>query len=281
LQTDLRAYDNSRTLRKRFFHHTAVALLIVVTLATNAQARQQREGRLFAVIGIAAEIAPVEARLTGTTVSRIQGIVFTSGTIDDMRIVAVRSGVGKVSAAMAATLLLDHFSPVAVIFSGTAGAVDVELDPGDVVIGTGVGYHDYGSVTATGLVRTATRDYASGQVDPKFFPAGTDLLVAARKAAEGMKGTRVREGLIITGDAFISSPAHRTTLRRELNAVAVEMEGAAVAQVSMRFGVPAIVIRSITDRADGSANQSYAKFRDIASRNAADLVVATIRELAR
>jgi len=96
-----------------------------------------------------------------------------------------------------------------------------------------------------------------------------------------MKGTRIREGLIVTGDAFISSPAHRTDLRRELNAVAVEMEGAAVAQVCMRFGVPAIVIRSITDRADGSANQSYGKFRDIASRNATDLVVATIRELTR
>ena len=214
-------------------------------------------------------------------VSRIQGIVFTSGTIDGTRVVAVRSGVGKVSAAMAATLLLDHFSPAAVIFSGTAGAVDVELDPGDVVIGTGVGYHDYGNVTASGLVRSPTRDYASGRADPVFFPAEPDLLAAARRAAEAMKGTRIREGLIVTGDAFMSSATRRTELRHELNAAAVEMEGAAVAQVCARFGVPAIVIRSITDRADGSAGQSYAKFRDIASRNAADLALGTIREFAK
>ena len=79
----------------------------------------------------------------------------------------------------------------------------------------------------------------------------------------------------------MSSPAHRTELRQALNAVAVEMEGAAVAQVCLRFGVPVIVIRSVTDRADGNATQSYAKFRDNAARNAADLAVATIREFAK
>lgn len=92
---------------------------------------------------------------------------------------------------------------------------------------------------------------------------------------------RIREGLIVTGDAFMSSPARRIELRRELNAAAVEMEGAAVAQVCARFGVPVIVIRSITDRADGNAGQSYAKFRDAAARNAANLAVDTIREFAK
>lgn len=270
-------------MRIRFFRYPAITLLIAIGLfAAWAQtAARQQAGRLFAVVGIATEIAPVEARLEGGTVHRIQGIVFTSGMIDGTRIVTVRSGVGKVSAAMAATLLLDHLAPSAVVFSGTAGAVDVDLEPGDVVIGTGVGYHDYGNMTADGLVRTPTRDYASGRIDPAFFPAGPDLLTAARRAAETMKGMRVREGLIVTGDAFMSNPARRTELRRELNAVAVEMEGASVAQVCMRFGVPAIVIRSITDRADGNAGQSYAKFRDTAARNAADLAVATIRELAK
>jgi adenosylhomocysteine nucleosidase len=66
-----------------------------------------------------------------------------------------------------------------------------------------------------------------------------------------------------------------------LSAAAVEMEGAAVAQVGARFGVPVIVIRGITDRADGNASQSYAQFRDSAARSAADLVLATIREMAR
>jgi adenosylhomocysteine nucleosidase len=269
-------------LRTRSFRHPAIALLIALTFfAAWAHSTQQGGDRLFAVIGITTEIASVEARLVGATISRIQGIVFTSGTIDGMRIVAVRSGVGKVSAAMATTLLLDHLAPSAVVFSGTAGAVDLDLEPGDVVIGTGVGYHDYGNITADGIVRTPTRDYASGRIDPAFFPAGSDLLAAARRAAEVTTGMRIREGFIVTGDAFISSPAHRTELRQALNAVAVEMEGAAVAQVCLRYGVPVIVIRSVTDHADGNASQSYAKFRDKAARNAADLAVATIREFAK
>ena len=232
------------------------------------------------MIGIPQEIEPVEARLKPATVTRIQGVVFTSGLIDGTPVVAARSGAGKVNAAFAATLLVDHFSPSAVIFTGTAGAVDTELNPGDVVIGTAVGYHDFGSITTDGFVRSPTRNSASGKLDPPFFPADPALLAAARRAAATLK-THTREGVIVTGDAFLADPARRIDLRRELNASAVEMEGAAVAQVCARFGVPAIVIRSITDHADGGADNSYRRYVDVAARNAADLALALIREMQR
>jgi adenosylhomocysteine nucleosidase len=83
----------------------------------------------------------------------------------------------------------------------------------------------------------------------------------------------------VTGDAFLADPKRREEVRHDLNAVAVEMEGAAVAQVCARFGVPVIIIRSITDHADGGAENSYEKFLDVASRNAAEVTLATIREL--
>jgi len=221
-------------------------------------------------------------------VTRIQEIVFSSGVVDGMSLVTARSGVGKVNAAIAATLLMDHFSPSAVVFRGTAGAVDPELNPGDVVIGTAVGYHDFGDITTHGFVRSPTRNATSSGLDPMFFPADPRLLAAARRAAatvrfsaEGKTNTagRVREGLIVTGDAFFANPGSREDLRRQLNAAAVEMEGAAVAQVCARFGVPVIVIRSITDHADGSASGSYRQFLEVASRNAADLALATIHEM--
>jgi len=84
--------------------------------------------------------------------------------------------------------------------------------------------------------------------------------------------------LIVTGDAFVSDADRRNNLRSDLKAVAVEMEGAAVAQVCSRFRVPFIAIRSITDRADSQARGSYQRFLETASRNAADLTLATIRE---
>jgi adenosylhomocysteine nucleosidase len=266
-----------------------VITLALVALTCAAPATQQLSGRLIAVIGITREIVPVEARLESPTVERIRDVVFTSGTIGGARIMTARLGVGKVNAAVATTLLLDHFLPAAVIFSGTAGAVDPDLNPGDVVVGTAVGHHDFGTVTASAFVRGPTRDPASGQLDPVFFPAGPELLAAARRAAVTLKLSplpdaepgvvaRISEGVIVTGDSFISSSERRDELRGELKASVVEMEGAAVAQVCARFGVPLVVIRSVTDRAQAQAMPSYQRFVDLASRNAADLAVATVRE---
>ena len=273
-----------RSVLRRLF--IIVGLVAVTGVAPGTQ---QPSGRLVAIIGITREIAPVEARLQSPAVERIRDVVFTSGTIDGARIVTARVGVGKVNAAEATTLLLDHFLPAAVIFSGTAGAVDPDLNPGDVVVGTAVGHHDFGTVTASAFVRGPTRDPASGQLDPVLFPAGPELLAAARRAAVTLKpsrlpdaepgvAARIREGVIVTGDSFISSTVRRDELRGELKASVVEMEGAAVAQVCARFGVPVIVIRSVTDRAQAEAMPSYQRFVDLASRNAADLAVATVRE---
>jgi len=271
-------------VNRRLFIALALAML-----ACAAPTTQQRSGRLVAIIGIPREIAPVEARLESPVVERIRGVVFTRGTVDAMPLVTARVGAGKVNAALAATLLLDHFSPAAVIFTGTAGALDPDLVPGDVVIATAVGHHDFGTTTAAAFVRGPTRDAGSGQLDPVFFPSDPTLLAAARRAAATVKPSRspdgepgpaasVREGAIVTGDSFMASPALRDELHRELKASAVEMEGAAVAQVAARFGVPLLVIRSITDRAEAQASGSYARFVDLASRNAAALAVATVRE---
>ncbi|HTG74902.1 MAG TPA: 5'-methylthioadenosine/adenosylhomocysteine nucleosidase [Terriglobia bacterium] len=272
------------------FRRSSIVVLVALALAlAHASAlAQERAGRLVAVIGIPSEIAPVEARLEAPVTTRIQGFVFTVGTVEGARIVVARSGVGKVNAAIVATLLLDHYSPAAVLFTGTAGAVDKNLNPADVVIGTAVGYHDFGSITDRGFNRSPTRDPVSGQVDPPFFPADPALLGAAQRAAKTVQPSRgprtdgdapgIREGVIVTGDAFVSAADRRNDLRSDLNAAAVEMEGAAVAQVCFRYRVPFIVIRAITDRADSQAQGSYQRFLDTASRNAADLTLATIRE---
>jgi len=277
-----------RTRVARRLHIIAILIALLLLAVTHASAQQA--GRIFAIIGVSDEIAPVEKKLESPKETRIQGVVFTSGTVGGTRVVTARSGVGKVNAALAATLLADHFAPAAIIFSGTAGAVATDVSPSDVVIGTGVGYHDFGSVTDEGFTRSATRDPSTGQRDPAFFPADPNLLAAARKAAgsvrlsrgplpDNSRDPRIHEGLIVTGDAFMASPARRTELRRELNASALEMEGAAVAQVGKRFGIPVLVIRSITDYAGANASQSYLRFMDTAARNAAELALATVQSL--
>src|SRR5215471_6207045 len=190
-------WDNPRTLRIRNALRIVVPMLLFLTLflclVPWVQFAQTRPTHPFAVIGIPTEVAPIEARLKDPAITRIQEVVFTSGTIDGTPIVAARAGVGKVNAAVAATLLIDHFSPSAVLFTGTAGAVDPELNPGDVVIGTAIGYHDFGDLTPSGLVRSPTRNAGTGRLDPSFFPADPALLAAARRAALGIKSGHIRE----------------------------------------------------------------------------------------
>lgn len=260
-------------------------MLVCLASATAAGA-QARVG----VVGIAAEVIAVEQRLKDVRDVTVRGITFRIGTLDGREVAVGRSGTGKVNAAIVATLLVSHFDPAALLFSGTAGAIDHTLFPGDVVIGTAVAQHDTGIVTPAGTQRRPLRSTVTGELDPILLPAPPALLTAARAAAAGLKlpraladdgkrVPRVVEGVIVTGDTFIADAGKRDELRANLGAAAVEMEGAAVVQACRTFAVPCLVIRSITDRADGSASGSYDRFRDAASENAAAVVTATITRL--
>ena len=241
------------------------------------------------ILGVPAEVRDVEAQLTRATIERVQGVPFSVGVIGSTRVVLGKTNAGKVNAAMMTTLAVNHYSPSAVFFTGTAGAVDPELKPGDVVLGTAIGYHDFGAATPAGFVRRATNNPATGGVNPAFFTPDERLVSTARRLAPSLKLTpvpgttrvpAVREGVIVTGDAFVGNPAQRDEMRRSLKASAVEMEGAAVAHVCSQMGVPFIVIRSITDNADGGTIDDYKTNLEAASRNAATLTLAVIAELA-
>lgn len=241
------------------------------------------------VLGIPTEVKDVEARLERVTVERVQGVTFSVGAIGSRRVILGKTNAGKVNAAMMTALVVEHYAPSAVFFTGTAGAIDPELRPADVVIASSIGHHDFGMSTAGGFVRRPTVNPVTGKANPSFFVPDVGLLAAARRLAPALKlgsapGTTrtpvVREGVIVTGDMFVANPAHRDEMRRTLQASAVEMEGAAVAQVCSQLGVPFIVIRSITDSADGGTPDDYRTNLEAASRNAAAVTLAVIADLA-
>ena len=243
------------------------------------------------VLGIATEIAPIERRLQDSREVAVRGNVFRVGTLNGRKVVVGRSGIGKVNAAIAATLLIGEFNPSAILFSGTAGAIDPDLHPGDVVIGATMAQHDVGLQASDGVQRRGVRNTLTGERDPLLVPAPEVLLTAARRSAQGLSLPAVRaadgenrmprivEGVIVTGDVFVSDETLRVALRNTLGATAVEMEGAAVVQTCRQFSVPCLVVRSITDRADGQAQASYQQFLTTASENAATLVAAIIVKL--
>ena len=205
----------------------AVLLLVFPTVAL-AQS-------VVGVLGITAEIAPIERRLQDSREVAVRGHVFRVGNLNGRKVVVGRSGVGKVNAAIITTLLIGEFNPSAILFSGTAGAIDPDLHPGDVVIGATVAQHDVGLQTSDGITRRGMRNALTGELDPLLVPAPESLLTVARRSTQGLslplvrtpdgadRAPRIVEGVIVTGDVFLADAAHQRVLRDTLGATAVEM----------------------------------------------------------
>jgi adenosylhomocysteine nucleosidase len=237
------------------------------------------------------EVTRLEDGLKDPRIHSILGIRFVTGILNGRRVVVASSGVGKVNAAMTATLLIDHFRPKEVIFSGIAGAINPELRPGDIVIAEKTAQHDLGTLTADGLQLRGMRSPVDWERNPVFFDGDPRLALLAQESAKRAILDKVRSGaeqrtpavvrgIVVTGDVFVVSPSKKEELRRSMKADAVEMEGAAVAQICRQLAVPCLIIRSISDSADANARQDAAAFLDVAVRNSASLVSEIARSLA-
>ncbi len=177
------------------------------------------------------------------------GFVFYTGTIGRHEVVLVKSGIGKVMSAVAVSLLAEVFKVDGIINTGSAGGVGPGLSVGDVVIADRLAYHDV-DVTAFG--------YAFGQM------AGQDLYYHSSKyfVSELKKAdSNAKTGLVTSSDSFISSKARQLEIKSHFpDVLAVEMEGAAIAQAATALGKPFVVVRSISDTADGHAATSFDEF---------------------
>jgi len=188
------------------------------------------------------------------------------GLIDDCEVLVSKSGVGKVLAAMMTQHLIDDYQPDAILFTGLAGSLRSHIGIGDTLIARDLVQHD---------MDTSQIGFPRGQIpfsDWRFLKSAEHLLVAATAFAPA-SGT-VHTGRICTGDQFIThrEMASHAYLTGELAGDAVEMEGASVAQVCHVNEVPFLVVRTISDKADGSAAVSFEEFLPRASLNSLDFV---------
>jgi adenosylhomocysteine nucleosidase len=200
--------------------------------------------------------------------------------LDATDVVLVESGIGKVNAAVVTTQLILQHKPEVILFTGVAGGLDPDLGVGDVVIGERAIQHDAG-VRFDGRLDA----HQAGHI-PFFNPTHTlgyypspALLETAKKALDQVAFSEVLGrlprsvvGVILTGDQFISSPIERERLHREFGAHAVEMEGAAVAQVADRFDVDCLVVRALSDMAGDDSELDFARFLEQVAVNSAKVV---------
>ncbi|MCL5281300.1 MAG: 5'-methylthioadenosine/adenosylhomocysteine nucleosidase [Planctomycetes bacterium] len=258
--------------------------------ALAAPSRQTSSAPILAVLGaVNSEVTLLQGMLTDAKSQEIEGIEFISGRIGAQSVVLAWTGVGKVNAAMTTTLLLEHCHPTRVIFTGIAGGVDPNLEPGDIVIAKQTAYHDMGTLWPQGLEYGGVKSRMTGEPNPVFFPADPVLLTSAEQAAKsmtfgsvglqtGQRPPKAVVGTVVTGDVFVASKDKSAELAKDLGACAVEMEGAAVAQLCYQRGIGCLVIRSISDKADRSAVMDKQLFYTMAAKNSAGLVVEIVGE---
>lgn len=228
----------------------------------------------IAVIGaMEEEVTILRSKLEQTNREVIANCEFTSGFYEGKEVVLLKSGIGKVNAAMSTTILLDRFKPDVVINTGSAGGFHHSLNVGDIVISTEVRHHDV-DVTAFG--------YEYGQVPnlPAAYKADSALIQAAEDEASELGHIQVVKGTIATGDSFMSDPDRVAFIRGKFEDLyAVEMEAAAVAQVSYQFNTPFVVIRALSDIAGKESEISFDQFLEQAAKHSTDLVLRMIKRI--
>ncbi|MFC0561999.1 5'-methylthioadenosine/adenosylhomocysteine nucleosidase [Halalkalibacter alkalisediminis] len=216
------------------------------------------------------EIERMRAEMKVTETHQFATVTFYEGTLNEKEIILCKCGVGKVNAALTTQILVDQFAITHLLFTGVAGAVDESLDVGDLVISTSAMQHDI-DVTALGF-KKGQIPYFEGSSD---FQADNRLVKLAVEAAEESTDRHIVQGRIVSGDQFVADAKYVQALRYEFQAVCVEMEGAAVAQVAAMNEVPFVIIRSMSDKANGEASINFAEFTQLASEQS-HLLVSTI-----
>ncbi|WP_027966766.1 5'-methylthioadenosine/S-adenosylhomocysteine nucleosidase [Halomonas halocynthiae] len=202
------------------------------------------------------------------------GSTFHQGQLFGADVMVLQSGIGKVNAAVGATLMLERFQPEAIINTGSAGGFGAGLSIGDVVISSEVRHHD---------VDATVFGYAHGQVPqmPEAFLPDARLVDAARKCIQELGEVHVAEGLIATGDVFMACP-ERVAQTRALfpKMIAAEMEAAAIAQVCHLYDCPFVITRALSDIAGNEDNHlSFEAFLEVAADHSTRMVCAMIQHL--
>jgi adenosylhomocysteine nucleosidase len=193
-------------------------------------------------------------------------MLFNSGKIHNQEVVVVRSGIGKVNAAICTQILIDDFKVDKVINVGIAGGIGKDVYPGDIVIADNLVQHDMDASAFGDPIGQIPR------LNTFDFKCDSDLVDKAKAACKDIRNQNNFVGRIVTGDQFISDTQKIKWLNEKFDSLACEMEGGSIAQVCYLNKIPFVVIRSISDNANNGAHMDYEKFAPIAIKNSTNIL---------
>lgn len=213
------------------------------------------------------EVAGLKADMEIKRETRKAKMDFCEGVLKGHDVVVVKSGIGKVNAAVCTQILVDEFQVDAVINTGIAGSLNAKIDIGDIVISTDVVHHDMDAVNF---------GYEPGQIpqmDVFSFAADETLAKLAEEAClEVNPEISVFHGRIVSGDQFVADKAVKERIVNLFHGYCTEMEGASIAQAAYLNEVPFVILRAISDKADDSASEDYPTFEKKAAQHCINLV---------
>lgn len=213
------------------------------------------------------EVAKLKEQMENSKISRIAAMDFYEGKLSGKEAVVVRSGIGKVNAAVCAQILIDRFGVGALINTGIAGSLRNEINIGDIVLSEDLVQHDMDAVAF---------GYKAGQVprmDVFGFAADPQLIRLAKESCERVyPEIGVHVGRILSGDQFIADHQVKERILSQFGGYCCEMEGAAIAQTAYLNQLPFVILRAISDKADDSAHMDYPAFEAQAIERSVKLV---------
>ena len=220
------------------------------------------------------EVDTLKEAMTVKNVVKKASMEFYEGIIGNIDVVVVRSGIAKVNAGICVQILSDIFGVSHVINTGAAGSLDARINIGDIVLSTDACYHDV-DATIFGYKRGEVP-----QLGTQSFTADAKLREKAKAAIKkAAPDLGIFEGRVCSGDQFISSAEVKDAIIKEHGGLCTEMEGAAIAQASYLNNTPFLIIRAISDKADGGAEVDYPTFEAKAAKDCAAIVMEIIAEL--
>ncbi len=220
------------------------------------------------------EVESLKSEMNVKNTVKKASMEFFEGTIGSTEVVVVRSGICKVNAGICVQILHDTFGVTHVLNTGAAGSLDARINIGDIVLSTDACYHD---------VNATVFGYKKGEIPQlgvQAFPADQELIGKAKEAIKiAAPDLGVFEGRVCSGDQFISEKEVKDAIISDFGGMCVEMEGAGIAQACYLNDLPFVIIRAISDKADGSDIMDYPEFEKKAAHDCAALVLQMIKSL--
>lgn len=220
------------------------------------------------------EVAQLKKNMEIEETTEVASLSFCRGKLSGKEVVVVRSGIGKVNAAICTQILVDQFHVDVIINTGIAGSLDAEIDIGDIVISTDAVEHDMDASIFGDPIGQIP------QMDTFSFPADESLVKLAKEVNEKANpDVHTWIGRVVSGDQFVSSGEKKEQLIRVFDAKCTEMEGAAIAHAAYLNKISCVIIRAISDKTDNSAVVDYPAFEAAAIRHSVRLIEALVSEI--